>query len=335
MAADALEIDEDDMDDFDTKKAVIAKVIRSHSDKLNDLILEDYAVVLREQYDAPKRQILEHIKLELQGPYRDRRQEYKKYNTNQIFSMISGETDDTLKEGYIVPVIVTKIRGKWANCRLDSGIDGAISIENVSDRRLMSIDEVLNVGQTLDAKVLRIDRERYHVDLSCKESDMAHGDVSLRKLPDDEFYSREEEEKLKKQQNNTRKRVAKTSRMIKHPLFHQLNHREAEEYLEFRQRGDLVIRPSSKGNDHIAITWKVADGVYQHVDVLELEKENDYALGNKLQIGDQTFEDLDELIVTYVEAIAKKVDELMAHHKYKAGGLPKLCKYQGHVGRGL
>jgi transcription elongation factor SPT6 len=61
--------------------------------------------------------------------------------------------------------------------------------------------------------------------------------------------------------------------------------------------------------------------------VLELEKENDYALGSKLQIGDQTFEDLDELIVTYVEAIAKKVDELMAHHKYKAGGLPKLCKH--------
>ncbi|KAI8584594.1 hypothetical protein K450DRAFT_217031 [Umbelopsis ramanniana AG] len=327
MAADALEIDEDDMDDFDAKKAVVAKVIRSHSDKLNDLILEDYAVVLREQYDAPKRQILEHIKLELQGPYRDRRQEYKKYTTNQIFSMISGETDDTLKEGYIVPVIVTKIRGKWANCRLDSGIDGAISIENASDRRLMSIDEVLNVGQTLDAKVLRIDRERYHVDLSCKESDLVHGDVSLRKQPDDEFYSREEEEKLRKQQSSTRKKVAKTSRMIKHPLFHQLNHREAEEYLEFRQRGDLVIRPSSKGNDHIAITWKVADGVYQHVDVLELEKENDYALGNKLQIGDQTFEDLDELIVTYVEAIAKKVDELMAHHKYKAGGLSKLYDF--------
>lgn len=335
MAADALEIDEDDMDDFDAKKAVVAKVIRSHSDKLNDLILEDYAVVLREQYDAPKRQILEHIKLELQGPYRDRRQEYKKPTPNQIFTMITGETDDSLREGFIVPVIVTKIRGKWANCRLDSGLDGVISIDNVSDRRLMSIDEVLGVGQTLDAKILRIDRERYLVELSCKDSDLIHGDVSLRKQPDDEFYSHEEEEKIRKQQSSTRKKLPKSSRMIKHPLFHQLNHREAEEYLEFRQRGDLVIRPSSKGNDHIAITWKVAEGVYQHVDVVELEKENDYALGSKLQIGDQTFEDLDELIVTYVEAIAKKVDELMGHHKYKAGGLSKLCKCVSTVTLGV
>ncbi|KAJ2962458.1 hypothetical protein NQZ79_g2382 [Umbelopsis isabellina] len=327
MAADALEIDEEDMDDFDAKKAVVAKVIRSHSDKLNDLILEDYAVVLREQYDAPKRQILEHIKLELQGPYRDRRQEYKKYTANQVFTMITGETDQTLKEGFIVPVIVTKIRGKWANCRLDSGIDGVMSIDNVSDRRLMSIDEVLSVGQTLDAKVLRIDRERYLAELSCKDSDLINGDVSLRKQPDDEYFSREEEDKIRKQQNSARKKAQKSNRVIKHPLFHQLNHREAEEFLESRQRGDLVIRPSSKGNDHIAITWKVTDGVYQHVDVVELEKENDYTLGNKLQIGDQIFEDLDELIVTYVEAIAKKVDELMAHHKYKAGGLPQLYDF--------
>ena len=37
------------------------------------------------------------------------------------------------------------------------------------------------------------------------------------------------------------------------------------------QRGDAVIRPSSLGPDHIAVTWKFAEGVYQHIGILLLE----------------------------------------------------------------
>lgn len=33
----------------------------------------------------------------------------------------------------------------------------------------------------------------------------------------------------------------------------------------------------------------------------------------------QTFSDLDELIVNYVQAMARKAEELMAHEKFKAG----------------
>jgi hypothetical protein len=81
-----------------------------------------------------------------------------------------------------------------------------------------------------------------------------------------------------------------------------------------------VIRPSSKGNDHLAITWKVADGVYQHIDVLELQKDNEFSVGRQLRIGGKyNYSDLDELIVDHVKAMAKKVDELMQHEKYQSG----------------
>ncbi len=57
----------------------------------------------------------------------------------------------------------------------------------------------------------------------------------------------------------------RTRRVIKHPNFHNFNTAQAEAYLEKQQRGDVVIRPSSKGIDHLAVTWKVDDKLYQHI----------------------------------------------------------------------
>lgn len=48
--------------------------------------------------------------------------------------------------------------------------------------------------------------------------------------------------------------------------------------------------------DHLTVTWKVADGVCQHVDVIERHKESAFTLGKKLIIQDEEFEDLDEIV---------------------------------------
>ncbi|KAG2212645.1 hypothetical protein INT47_000622 [Mucor saturninus] len=328
MAADALEIDEDEMDDYDSKVAVVTRVIKEYPDKLNDLILDDYAVVLRKQYNAPKRQILEHIKLELQGPYHDRRHRYNRPTSEETFIMVTGETRQSLSEGFIIPAMVVAVRGKIANCVLDSGLEGMIYVDNASDDRIMNVSDVLQVGQTINCKVLRIDREKFMVDLSCKASDTKPGsDYQLRRLAEDPYYDRVAETQEYEQHRASRRKQSKSKRVIKHPLFRPFNHREAEDYLSTRQRGDLVIRPSSHGYDHVAITWKVDEDVYQHVDVVEIKNKNDVHGPTRLKIGNQTFEDFDELIVTYVEAIARKVDELMAHPKYQAGGIDALNRH--------
>ncbi|KAG0166605.1 Transcription elongation factor spt6 [Apophysomyces sp. BC1034] len=328
MAGDALEIDEDEMDDYDSKVAIVTRVIKEYPDKLNDLILDDYAVVLRQQYNAPKRQILEHIKLELQGPYHDRRQRYSRPSMEETFVMVTGETPQTLNQGFMVPVKVMALRGKIAHCILDSGLEGMIYVDNISDDRVMNVADVVQSGQTINCKVLRIDKEKFVVELSSKASDTKpDSDLSLRKLPEDPYYDYQEEKRELDRRKMKQRKQAKTGRYIRHPLFQQFNHRQAEEFLADRQRGDLVIRPSSRGFDHIAITWKVDDGVYQHVDVLELRSGNDYNSPAKLKIGEQVFEDLDELIVTYVEAIAKKVQDLVSHPKYRPGGYKALQEH--------
>jgi transcription elongation factor SPT6 len=53
-------------------------------------------------------------------------------------------------------------------------------------------------------------------------------------------------------------------------------------------------------------------------DVLELDKPNEYSLGRNLRIqGKYTYSDLDELIVSHVRSMARKVDEMMHSDKYK------------------
>ena len=66
------------------------------------------------------------------------------------------------------------------------------------------------------------------------------------------------------------------------------------------------------------MTWKVSDNIYQHIDVLELDKSNQLSGGTTLKIGGRyNYSDLDELIVNHVKAMAKKVDEMMGHEKYQ------------------
>lgn len=42
-----------------------------------------------------------------------------------------------------------------------------------------------------------------------------------------------------------------------------------------------------KGADHLTVTWKVDEGVYQHVDVREEGKENAFSLGRSLWIDSE------------------------------------------------
>lgn len=54
-------------------------------------------------------------------------------------------------------------------------------------------------------------------------------------------------------------------------------------------------------------------------DVLELDKQNEFSLGRTLKIGGRySYSDLDELIVSHVRAMARKVEEMIAHERYKS-----------------
>ncbi|KAI5857304.1 transcription elongation factor Spt6 [Durotheca rogersii] len=330
MAADALELDEEDVKaetDENGAGAIVRKLFREdEQEKVNELILEEYAEQLEKNYNQRKRATLETIRAELQAPYEELRRNFSTLNPDQIFVMFTGETKDSLAEGMIVPVNIRVVKDDFAIAKLDCGIEGRIEAHEVS-RSNMSIRDAIHVGQTVQSKIVDLNRKEFLAKLTLREdalrrpykkhSDHDRGTWDVRLEEDDKDALREKD-----------KATGRTQRVIKHPLFKPFNSTQAEEYLGSQASGDVIIRPSSKGNDHLTVTWKVADGVYQHIDVLELQKETEFSVGKTLRIGGKyTYSDLDELIVEHVKAMAKKVDELMGHEKFKKGSVADAEKW--------
>jgi len=84
------------------------------------------------------------------------------------------------------------------------------------------------------------------------------------------------------------------------------------------KQGEAIVRPSSKGADHLTVTWKVTVDILQHIDVREESKEkNAFLLGQILWIGNEEFEDLYEIIARHVNPIAVYASELLDFKYYK------------------
>ncbi|EHK96165.1 Nucleic acid-binding protein [Glarea lozoyensis ATCC 20868] len=322
MAADALELDEEDVKaevDEGGPGAIVRKLVKDdEQEKVNDLILEEYAEQLERNYNQRKRATLETIRAELQQPYEELRRKFTKLSVDEIFTMLCGETKESLAEGMIVPANMRIVKDEFAIAKLDSGIEGRVELMDGSDKE-MPLNRLFSSGQIVQAKIIELDRAAFTARLSLRETVLR---IPYRKnnYRDPGSWDLIQERKDKEELREKDKATGRTQRVVKHPLFKPFNSTQAEEYLGSQAPGDAVIRPSSLGNDHLAVTWKVADGVYQHIDVVELDKENEFSVGRKLRIGNKyNYSDLDELIVDHVKSMAKKVDEMMQHEKFQTG----------------
>lgn len=142
----------------------------------------------------------------------------------------------------------------------------------------------------------------------------------------DPFYDTDAEERDLKIEEDTKKikqRQTYIKRVIVHPAFHNISFAEAEKLLQNMDQGEAIVRPSSKGADHLTVTWKVSEKICQHIDVREEGKENTFSLGQSLWIGNEEFEDLDEIIARHVNPMAAHARDLLYFKYYKdtEGGL--------------
>lgn len=322
MVGDALDMDEEDVkseQDEYGEFAVVRKMLKEdRRHEVNSLVLELYAEQLETQLSQRKRATLETIRAELVDPYEELRQGFMLPTSEEIFTMLTGETRESLCEGMVIPVVVRKGFPDHLEVRLDCGIEGGVPEaeypSGVTDPR-----STFRPHQTLQAKVLSLSRKQLTAQLTLKEDAVRRPyKKEVDKAPGAWDFVQEENDKrdaVKEKETVT----GRPQRVIKHPLFKAFNSAQAEEYLGPQSRGDVVIRPSSNGMDHLAVTWKVSNNVFQHIDVLELDKENEFSVGKTLKIGRYTYSDLDELIVNHVKAMVKKVEEIMADERFQRG----------------
>lgn len=153
------------------------------------------------------------------------------------------------------------------------------------------------------------------------------------KPPKDSHYDTESEARDKKREEDIKKKKhlqTYVRRVIVHPSFKNISFKELNPMMDQMDQGEVIIRPSSKGSDRLTVSWKVTDGVYQHVDVREERKENMFSLGQSLFIGNEEFEDLDEIIARYVNPMASHARDLISYKNYVgplAGSRPKAEEY--------
>jgi transcription elongation factor SPT6 len=325
MVADAMNLDEEDIKaevEEGGPSAIIRRMVREdNTEAVHDLILEDYASEIEKKIGSRKRATLETIRAELSDPYEEIRQRFASLTSDEMFTILTGETEQSLAEGMVVPVQIKRTFPDHIEVRLECGIEGGVSEsefpEGVGQDRQAPRD-VFQPHQSVRAKIVFLNRKQLTAQLSLREDIIRQLGRPAARLSGD-WDNEQEAADRKAAEREKEVASGRPNRVVNHPLFFSFNAAQAEEYLGSKELGEVVIRPSSKGFDHLAVTWKVSDNAFQHIDVLEMNKASEYSLGKQLRIEKAVYSDLDELIVNHVEAMAKKVTEIMKDDRFQKG----------------
>lgn len=324
---------------------------------IKDLNLEDFAQAIAHRF-SNKLTTLKDIVNELLNPFKDRRGYHKEPTAWQLFTWFTGEItraprDDmelvamdgeelffhkhqplpyTLVENQIVEVTarnfaerVDRRDGSLKPCgvkvKFSDEISGYIGIRNLSDNFVENIEDKVSLGQVVRCRILKIEHDRFSLDLSCKSSDLRGDNLGKDTWMWDSYYDKEAaalaKGSLEMRKNKPSSRgPSYLPRVIDHPSFKNVSYEQAIKLLEKKPPGDAVIRPSSKGNDHLTITWKVYEGVYDNIDILEKDKPQAKSIGNKLFIGEEEFSDIDEILARFVQPMFELIRLMTSQDKF-------------------
>ena len=147
--------------------AVVAGMVKKYGTSIEEFIKDNE---LRKQVD-PKEFVTENTGLptlidimdELAKPGRDPRKKF------DIFEFEAGVNNiEDLKEGMILPGIVTNITAFGAFVDVGVHQDGLVHVSQMADRFVRDPNEVVNLNQKVRVKVMDVDMERKRIQLSMK-----------------------------------------------------------------------------------------------------------------------------------------------------------------------
>lgn len=319
MAGDALDLEEEDRQEAENEDGgIIGKLYDEGVEKLEELAIESYAKQL-EEHGHRKRTTLQMIQEELESNYEELRKSFHLLTEIEVFEMLTAETLETFGRGILVPVIIQRVDSRFMLCITQSGVMGNISRSNAlpygdSSNLLVKYTN----GQAVQAVIKSVEYPEFKGEFSLLKEDIAKAKSTKKGERVAEFWNFEmENSDIRREKALELEESKGTKRILKHPYFRNFDQKQAEEYLASRDNGEFIIRPSSKGNDHLTVSWKVDHQLFQHLDVVEHDKPNEYSLGRVLQVGEFRYHDLDELIVSHINELHSKVESMKSHEKFK------------------
>lgn len=86
---------------------------------------------------------------------------------------------DTYREGQKITGKVTKLTNFGAFVELEDGIDGLVHISQISEERVEKVKDVLNIGDEVSARIVKIDPVEHRIGLSIKAATISDEDFEI------------------------------------------------------------------------------------------------------------------------------------------------------------
>ncbi len=333
---------------------------REPMDELRLIDLDHYNGLLVREGQPSQLYEMNLIKEELRYPWLDLRPPLSAPTGADMFALQFGESDESLHPGMIISATVTNIGSDvWGDLRLEGGLRGSISRDEVSDNGCESIQDFLKVGDEIRAVVIKVDKMRFKVNVSMKESLLREPEwwwVQNRKIQQnmidwcnetnpprmdfdpcfDEQVAIQELIKLQADEDDKARAAASAekaassapstsrqsfiARPVYHPAFQNVDYAQAQRQLLEAGQGECIIRPSLSANK-LTISWCMVDKLVKHIEVEERNKAAGEVVGSQLYIRgiDEPFSDLDEILANYISPMNDHVSAMLESKYFITG----------------
>jgi transcription elongation factor SPT6 len=353
VAQDALDRAEDvqmteDLDELEAKRVEVLREVMGGNDDgpnphIDDIIRVDVpgmAEAWRENYGENKARVLAALKDEMLAPFAEKRAEFKELKDSDAFFICVEAEPSEFVEGRLFDCVVRDVNRSMVRVEiLDEELSGVIMHDSLSDSA-KPCSELVKRGDSVQARLLKVDFSRWNLVLSSKGSDLLNLEKyeNVRELEsscpylrwtlaENERISARVEKKRLELERQMRSEIAKRSlmRVVDHPSFKNFGLDETLQALKDAPIGEAIFRPSSKGLDFLTLSYKGLPDLIVHVAILEKDKPHAAALGRRLEVqGVGEFEDLDELLARYVNPMVDGMAEVAAHHRFTPGDMAQV-----------
>lgn len=156
----------------------------------------------------------------------------------------------------------------------------------------------------------------FEVKLQCKQKDLSHHDeyfesltgIKASDVPPEDLKNQNFSGDIKPKQAGRFQ-----ARRIAFEKFKNISSRRAALELHDSETGDFLFRPSTRSESNITLTWKFWRKHLVHIDIVEAEKTPGAAIGSKLLISNEAFDNLREIVERYIIPCNRLVREVAQH----------------------
>ncbi len=273
------------------------------------------------------------IQMELAYPFGEMRPQYRDLSTEEIFWLVAGEDQTTVKIGRKVEARVRYASDDAAMCNIPelNNTEAIIEAASVSSKQhVHDCRDYFKPGDTIVGVIISIDTDNSVIYLSTASTQL-NSDIEFENqylAQEEEHYMIPDKETLQEEEARRRGTKAKpqiTMRPIRHPYFKNITAAEANSEVLGGPIGVAVIRPAAKSYKRLYITMCMPGGLVWNVGIREMGKpKGNLTLASPLEVepipGHKfEYEDLDELVVRFIDPVGAAMRALAAHRKWKGG----------------